>query len=106
MDDEASPTLLPVPGVDIEQYKSQLIERFANPGIRDTVRRWCAESSERIPKWVLPVLRRNLDSGGSISHADAIVASWADMPKACTSGRTDRDRRPVGITNVHPGKAV
>ncbi|MBR7827324.1 mannitol dehydrogenase family protein [Actinospica sp. MGRD01-02] len=77
MDAEATPTLLPVPGVDLEAYKAELLERFANPGIRDTVARLCAESSDRIPKWVLPVIRQNLATGGPISHATAIVASWA-----------------------------
>ena len=77
MDAEATPTLLPVPGIDLDAYKSELLRRFANPGIRDTVARLCAESSDRIPKWVLPVIRQNLATNGPISHATAIVASWA-----------------------------
>ena len=77
MDREATPTLLPVPGVDLDAYKEQLIERFSNPEVRDTVARLCAESSDRIPKWVVPVIRHNLATGGPISHATAIVASWA-----------------------------
>jgi mannitol 2-dehydrogenase len=77
MDAEATPSLLPVPGVDLDAYKDQLLGRFANPGIRDTVARLCAESSDRIPKWVLPVIRHNLASGGPIARATAIVASWA-----------------------------
>jgi mannitol 2-dehydrogenase len=77
MDREATPTLLPVPGIDLDNYKNQLVERFANPGVRDTVARLCAESTDRIPKWVVPVLRHNLRSGGPISHATAIIASWA-----------------------------
>jgi mannitol 2-dehydrogenase len=31
MRDEATPTLEPVPGVDVEEYESSLMERFANP---------------------------------------------------------------------------
>jgi Mannitol dehydrogenase C-terminal domain len=45
MDQEATPTLPPVPGVDLEDYKHTLIERLANPQIRDTIARLCAESS-------------------------------------------------------------
>src|SRR6185312_1733722 len=52
MDQEATPTLEPVPGVDLDAYKGQLIERFANPEVRDTLARLCAESSDRIPKWL------------------------------------------------------
>jgi mannitol 2-dehydrogenase len=77
MDEEATPTLSPVPGVDLDDYKRTLIERFSNPGVRDTVPRLCAESSDRIPKWLLPVVRAQLKSGGEITRSAAIVASWA-----------------------------
>jgi len=77
MDREATPTLEPVPGIDLDEYKHQLIERFSNAQVRDTVARLCAESSDRIPKWLLPVIRHNLRSGGEIMRATAVVASWA-----------------------------
>jgi len=74
---EATPTLEPVPGVDLSEYQHQLIDRFSNAQVKDTVARLCAESSDRIPKWVLPVIRHNLESGGEILRATAVVASWA-----------------------------
>jgi mannitol 2-dehydrogenase len=77
MDEEATPTLEPVPGVDLDQYKATLIERFSNPEVRDTIARLCAESSDRIPKWLLPVIRRQLALGGPIERSAAVVASWA-----------------------------
>ena len=94
MDDEATPTLLPVPGVDLEAYKTELLTRFANPGIRDTVARLCAESSDRIPKWVLPVIRHNLATNGPISHATAIVASWARYAEG-----VDEQGEPIEIVD-------
>ncbi|HJY01418.1 MAG TPA: mannitol dehydrogenase family protein [Streptosporangiaceae bacterium] len=77
MDCEATPTLAPVPGVDLEGYKHTLIERFSNPQVRDTIARLCAESSDRIPKWLLPVVRAQLVTGGEIRRSAAVVASWA-----------------------------
>jgi mannitol 2-dehydrogenase len=77
MDQDATPTLRPVPGIDLDTYKGELLQRFSNPEIRDTLARLCADSSDRIPKWVLPVLRHNLASGGPITHTTAIVAGWA-----------------------------
>ncbi|WP_010629330.1 mannitol dehydrogenase family protein [Halomonas sp. KM-1] len=74
---EGSPTLAPVPGVDLEQYRLTLIERFANPEIKDTLARLCAESSDRIPKWLVPVIREQLARGGEIHRSAAVVASWA-----------------------------
>ena len=77
MNQEATPTLAPVPGVDLEGYKRTLIERFSNPEVRDTIARLCAQSSDRIPKWVLPVVRQQLATGGEIRRCAAVVASWA-----------------------------
>ena len=77
MEHEGSPTLMPVPGVDLDLYRRTLIARFANPEVRDTLARLCAESSDRIPKWLVPVIRANLASGGEIRRSAAVVASWA-----------------------------
>jgi mannitol 2-dehydrogenase len=77
MDEEGTPTLPPVPGVDLAEYKHTLIERFSNPEVRDTIARLCAESSDRIPKWLLPVIRVQLATGGEIRRSAAVVASWA-----------------------------
>jgi len=77
MDREATPTLHPLPGLDLEEYKRTLIERFSNPEIRDTIARLCAESSDRIPKFLLPVVRVQLARDGELAHSAAIIASWA-----------------------------
>lgn len=77
MNREATPTLSPVPGIDLDAYKLQLIERFSNAAVRDTVARLCAESSDRIPKWLLPVVRENLAAGRDVTLSAAVVASWA-----------------------------
>ncbi|MGY4648712.1 mannitol dehydrogenase family protein [Mycobacterium sp. URHB0021] len=77
MDEEATPTLKPVPGIDLPDYKRTLIERFANPGVKDTVVRLCFGSSDRIPKWLLPVIRENLKTGAPLRLSTATVASWA-----------------------------
>jgi mannitol 2-dehydrogenase len=77
MDEEGTPTLEPVPGVDLDEYKDTLIERFSNPEVRDTIARLCAESSDRIPKWLLPVIRHQLAAGGDLKRSAAVVASWA-----------------------------
>ena len=77
MDEEATPTLSPVPGVDLAAYKNQLIERFSNPQVLDTVARLAAESSDRIPKWLVPVIREQIGKSGQVKLSAAIVASWA-----------------------------
>jgi mannitol 2-dehydrogenase len=74
---EAIPTLPPVPGIDLHGFSRTLIERFANPAVRDTVARLCAYSSDRIPKWLFPVICDNLANDGPVRLAAAAVASWA-----------------------------
>ena len=77
MDAEGTPTLQPVPGVDLEDYKATLVERFANPAIRDTLARLGAESSDRIPTWLVPVVEINLRDGGEVERSALVVAAWA-----------------------------
>ena len=94
MDKEASPTLPPVPGVDLDGYKHTLIERFSNPQIRDTVARLCAQSSDRIPKWLLPVVRQQLAAGGEVRRSAAVVASWARYAEA-----VDEQGEPIEVAD-------
>jgi mannitol 2-dehydrogenase len=94
MDFEATPTLPPVPGVDLDRYKHQLIERFANPEVRDTLARLCAESSDRIPKWLLPVVRDQLAADRGIERAALVVAAWARYAEG-----TDEQGQPIVVVD-------
>jgi mannitol 2-dehydrogenase len=94
MDSEATGTLKPVPGIDLPDYKRTVIERFGNPGVRDTIARLCADSSDRIPKWLLPVIRANLASGAPIRLSSAIVASWARYAEG-----TDEEGNPIEVVD-------
>jgi mannitol 2-dehydrogenase len=94
MHEEGTPTLAPVPGVDLDDYKHTLIERFSNPEVRDTIARLCAESSDRIPKWLLPVIREQLARGGEIRRSAAVVASWARYAEG-----VDEQGRPIEVVD-------
>jgi len=101
MDQEATPTLPPVPGVDLAEYKRTLIERFANPHIRDTIARLCAQSSDRIPKFLLPVIRQQLATGGQISRSAAVVASWARYAEG-----VDEHGEPIEVVDRQAGSLI
>jgi mannitol 2-dehydrogenase len=94
MYDESIPSLQPVPGIDLNDYVEKLIERFGNPAIRDTLARLCVDSSERMPKFVLPVLHYQLSVDGPIERATAIVASWARWAEA-----VDEHGEPIEISD-------
>ncbi|MCL2780242.1 MAG: mannitol dehydrogenase family protein [Actinomycetia bacterium] len=74
---EAIPTLRPVPGIDLTAYCHQLIERFSNPEVGDTVARLATNTSDMISKFLLPVVRANLASGGAITRSAFVIACWA-----------------------------
>src|SRR3954452_2520007 len=94
MEEEATPTLRPVPGIDLAEYRQSLIERFSNPAIRDTLARLAFDGSERITKWLLPVVRENLAAGGEVRRSAAIVAGWA---RYCEG--VDEEGRPIEVVD-------
>ncbi|MGH8018652.1 MAG: hypothetical protein ACREIA_10220 [Opitutaceae bacterium] len=95
MDLEGSPTLDPLPGVDLARYKDTLIERFQNDSIGDTLARICAYSSDRIRKWMVPVIHDQLRAGGPVSCCASVVASWA-----CHLEATDAEGKPYNVVDL------
>lgn len=71
---EAVPTLRPVPGIDLPDYAHELLRRFPNPEVRDTVARLCANTSDLIPTFLLPVARAQLATGRPVLRSIAVIA--------------------------------
>ena len=94
LSEEALPSLVRIEGVDFAAYAAQVVERFANPEIADTLARIRAFGSDRIPKWLLPVVRDNLTAGRSVRVSAAICASWARY----NEGRDERGE-PIEIVD-------
>ncbi len=92
--EEVRPTLPAVPGIDVTAYRDQLVERFANAALGDSLDRICAYSSDRIPKFVLPAAHDNLAAGRDVRCAAAVVAGWA---RWCEG--TDEDGAPIDLVD-------
>lgn len=75
-DHEVSPVLDAVEGIDLDQYKNTLIERFGNPNIKDHLARICLESSSKLPVFLLPTIRENSQREKSSDYAALVVAAW------------------------------
>ena len=87
MDDEVTPLLGEMEGIDLRMYKESLIRRFANPYLRDSLSRICSESSAKIPKFLVPTIKEQLERGGSIKIATLILAAWCYyLERAGTQG--------------------
>lgn len=74
--EEVTPTLRPVPGIDLGKYKHTLVERFSNPKIKDQLPRLCLNSSAKLPKWVLGSVRDKLQYNGAIDYMSLTIAAW------------------------------
>lgn len=98
---EARPTLAPVPGIDLDAYTATLLERFANPQVRDTVARLCSFSSDRIPTWVVPVIREHLARGTIATRSIAIAVTWARYAEG-----TDEQGAPIEIVDTERDEVV
>ena len=94
-DVEATPVLNAVEGINLDDYKATLIERFGNPSIRDSVARICLESSSKLPVFLIPTIRENLAGGGSIRFATLVIAAWCYY----SDKRADRNGLPLEVTD-------
>jgi mannitol 2-dehydrogenase len=94
MREEAMLTLEPITDFDVDSYQKNLIIRFQNPFIADTISRLCAYTSDRIPQWLVPVIKHQLNHEGSIRFAAAIIASWARYAEG-----TDEQGTPIQVVD-------
>jgi len=76
LDQEATPVLGKIEGIDLTAYKDSLLERFGNPNIKDGVDRICSESSAKLPKFLIATIQENLVAGGSIKYATLVLVAW------------------------------
>jgi mannitol 2-dehydrogenase len=74
---EAMPTLVEIPGHPREQYIASVLERFANPGVRDQIARLCVDGSAKVAKFLIPTIVRQLEANGPIEGSATALAGWA-----------------------------
>jgi mannitol 2-dehydrogenase len=75
--EEVTPTLEPVPGIDLDAYKDTLVSRFSNSNISDTILRLASQGSSKIPNFVLNPLSDTIREGGRYDAMAFALASWA-----------------------------
>ena len=93
MDRETGPTLVPVPGIDLADYKRTLVERFANPAIRDTVQRVNTDAPVNV---IIDPIRDRLAAGASVDILALALAAWMRRVRGVDgSGRAIRVVHPL-----------
>jgi len=96
MDRETGPTLLPVPGIDLDGYKATLIERFANPAIKDTVERVNTDAPLNV---LVDPIRDRLRAGQGVELLALALAAWLRRVRG-----EDEQGQPIDVR--HPLAAL
>ncbi|HTN37489.1 MAG TPA: mannitol dehydrogenase family protein [Arachidicoccus sp.] len=74
---EVIATLDPIEGIDYEVYLKNLKSRFSNPVINDPVDRIISGSTDKIPKFILPVMENQLSGdSGQIKIGTLVLCAW------------------------------
>lgn len=91
MEQEAVPTLEVPAGFDLAGYIDELFVRFGNPHVRDHLARLSVDASNRIPKFLLPVLADAITAGTSGRVGASVVATWRQWCRGVAEGRFEID---------------
>jgi mannitol 2-dehydrogenase len=92
--EEAQSTVPPIAGIDLHAYRAQLLQRFSNPAVRDTLERLATDASDRIPKFVVPIAQDLLQQNQPAPATAAVIASWVDAASPDrNASRPLRDRQ-------------
>ncbi len=92
MDRETGPTLLAVPGIDLAAYKAELITRFANTAIKDTVERVNTDAPLNV---LVDPIRDRLRDDQPVNLLALALAAWLRRVRG-----EDEQGQPIDIR--HP----
>ena len=74
--DTVRPLIHEPPGVNLVEYQQTLLSRFANPSVKDQLARIAFYASSGIPKFMLPIARKQLQQGGPMDVFAMVIAAW------------------------------
>ena len=96
MREEIAPTLPPLLDLDLNDYRSRLLDRLANPALQHQTHQIAANGSQKVPRRLLDTVR------------DRLVRPSAVRPPGAGRGRVDSlpgRRRRNRLTPCHPRSA-
>jgi len=74
--EEATVTLRPLPGFDLDAYKASLLARFANPALRHRTWQIAMDGSQKLPPRLVAISRDRLARGLPVGVAALGIAAW------------------------------
>lgn len=104
--DEISPLLDPVPGVDLPSYKKMLVERYANPAVRDTLSCVAESGRVRLAKFVVPPLLEARRRGRPFSRIALTISAWCARLAAANDEQARNEKKQyAGLAGLAAGLA-
>jgi mannitol 2-dehydrogenase len=74
---EAAGKYIPtIAGLDLDVYKETLLQRFGNSAIGDQLARLCLDGGSKIPGFLLPTLKANLEATGTCHSIAYLLACY------------------------------
>jgi fructuronate reductase len=76
MRDEIVPTLPRLAGLDLDDYRTRLLQRFANPALQHQTHQIAMDGSQKIPQRLLATIRDRIAAGRPYDRLALAVAGW------------------------------
>ncbi|PWU58555.1 mannitol dehydrogenase [Micromonospora globispora] len=76
MVEDVTPTLQVPDGLDLDDYRCQVLTRFANPALRHRTVQVAMDGSQKLPVRLLGTVRDRLSAGAVPRYAALAVAAW------------------------------
>jgi fructuronate reductase len=76
MRDEIAPTLPALPGLDLNDYRARLLQRFTNPALQHQTRQIAMDGSQKLPQRLLGTVRDRIAAHESFDRLALALAAW------------------------------
>ena len=119
MHNEIAPTLPELPGLDLDAYRTRLLQRFANPALQHQTRQIAMDGSQKLPQRLLGTVRERLAAFAGIERLALAVAAWIhylrgvdelggayEIQDPLAAALTDQLARAESTSSVHDAVAL
>jgi fructuronate reductase len=76
MEREIEPALPPLPGLDLQTYRTRLLQRFSNPALAHRTQQIAMDGSQKLPQRLLCTARDRLAGGVGLPLVALAIAAW------------------------------
>ncbi len=88
---EVTPTLDPVPGIDLARYRADLLTRWSNPRIAHRLEQIAGGGANKLPARLLAPARELLEAGKEPAAISLVVAAWLRRLETAASGDVEEE---------------